>query len=393
MKIAIIVPPFTGHINPTIPILMALIQRGDDVKIIGYEISLKNTIPQEYWHVIDPLTHELSPDKYQRIANTQAKRGLNAFQFLWEDILIPLAKHSFDELKQKLCSFQPNLCIVDQQMLSGALCCMTLGLPWITTASTSGMLVGSLDILPQVKAWLEERKRELLGFFEIDPNQIQLLDYSHRAVLIFSSLSLTTTAFPQMKIEPFFHFVGLSIGNRRQIPFDFDRLRPDIPKILVSLGTLNAEHGQRFFEAVVDAFRHQFFQVIVVAPKEIAIEWPENFIVQAQIPQLEILKRVNLVICHGGHNTVCESLNEGLPLLIAPIKDDQPIVAEQVQAVGAGIRIKFSRIKGNELFQLTTEILENPRYREAALRIKKEFQALRATELCIKYIDQIGQEE
>jgi MGT family glycosyltransferase len=388
MKVAIIVPPFTGHINPTIPLLMSLYHRGDQVIIIGYEESLKNSIPPEHWSLIHPLTHVLSMEKFQQMASAQAKRGLNAFQFLWEDVLIPLANNSFTELKQKLIDFQPDYCIVDQQMLSGVLCCLSLRLKWFTTASTSGMLVGSLDILPQVKAWLVDQKKALLSTYALPLDQLQALDYSPHGVFIFSSFKLTTTAFPQMSIEPYFHFVGLSIGQRRKIPFDFDQINTNHPKILVSLGTLNAEYGQRFFEEVVHAFQGKALQIIVVAPKTIDIAWPENFIVQAQIPQLELLKKVNLVICHGGHNTVCEALNEGLPLLIAPIKDDQPIVAEQVQAVGAGIRIKFARIKGDELYALSMKLLEDPKYQEAALSIRAELQAMNATKLCLTAIDQ-----
>ena len=43
-------------------------------------------------------------------------------------------------------------------------------------------------------------------------------------------------------------------------------------------------------------------------------------------------------VTHGGHNTVCEALAHGLPLVVAPIRDDQPTVAAQVVQAGAGVR-------------------------------------------------------
>ena len=66
-------------------------------------------------------------------------------------------------------------------------------------------------------------------------------------------------------------------------------------------------------------------------------------IVQAEVPQLDLLARAGAVICHAGHNTVCEALSFGVPLVTAPIRDDQPVIAQQVSEVGAGVRVRFGR--------------------------------------------------
>ncbi len=372
-KILFILPPFTGHINPTLPIAIALYQKGYLVKILGYAELISQSLATPYHFLIHPLTHDLSKERFHQIAQEQSKRGLNAFQFLWEDVLLPLAEHSCDEVLSVIEDFKPDLCVVDQQMLSGVLACLRSNTPWISTASTSGMLVGALDILPQVKQWLDDRLYALLQSFHLKAEALPLLFYSQLGVLVFSSKTLTISAFPKMKVEPFFHFIGLSTGQRQNIPFDFNRLHADRKKILVSLGTLNADHGHRFFSTVVEAFEHEeAYDLIVVCPEGILDHWPSHFFVQKRVPQLEILKQVDLVICHGGHNTVCEALSEGIPLMIAPIKDDQPIVAEQVQAVGAGIRVKFSRIKAKEMRETAIELMQNDQYRKAAKAIGKE---------------------
>jgi UDP:flavonoid glycosyltransferase YjiC (YdhE family) len=81
------------------------------------------------------------------------------------------------------------------------------------------------------------------------------------------------------------------------------------------------------------------------------------------------------VICHGGHNTTCEALAHGLPLVIAPIKDDQPIVADQVVAAGCGLRVKFGRVQAGELRDATQRILAEPAFHAAANRIRSSFHA------------------
>ena len=85
-------------------------------------------------------------------------------------------------------------------------------------------------------------------------------------------------------------------------------------------------------------------QVILVAPPSSSPRRRTSSCAR-YVPQLALLPHVDAVVCHGGHNTTCEALAHGLPLVIAPIKDDQPIVAEQVVAAGAGLRVKFGRVR------------------------------------------------
>jgi len=80
-------------------------------------------------------------------------------------------------------------------------------------------------------------------------------------------------------------------------------------------------------------------------------------------------------VCHGGHNTTCEALAHGLPLVIAPIKDDQPIVADQVVAAGAGLRVKFGRVTPDELAAAVRRVLSEPAFRANAERIRDSFRA------------------
>jgi UDP:flavonoid glycosyltransferase YjiC (YdhE family) len=68
---------------------------------------------------------------------------------------------------------------------------------------------------------------------------------------------------------------------------------------------------------------------------------------QRQVPQLELLPHLDAVVCHGGHNTVCETLMNGLPMVVIPIAYDQSHVAGRVFRVGAGERLNFNRFKAN----------------------------------------------
>jgi UDP:flavonoid glycosyltransferase YjiC (YdhE family) len=54
------------------------------------------------------------------------------------------------------------------------------------------------------------------------------------------------------------------------------------------------------------------------------------------VPQLEVLAHADVMITHGGANSVIEALAHGVPLLVSPICNDQFHQAELVQRAGFG---------------------------------------------------------
>lgn len=91
--------------------------------------------------------------------------------------------------------------------------------------------------------------------------------------------------------------------------------------------------------------------------------------VYQQIPQLDLLPHLDGVVCHGGHNTVSETLSNGIPLVVIPIAYDQSHVAGRVVRTEAGERLNFNRFKANHLREAVQQILNNPSYREAAQKV------------------------
>jgi len=95
--------------------------------------------------------------------------------------------------------------------------------------------------------------------------------------------------------------------------------------------------------------------------------------VVSRVPMLELMPHLSAVVSHGGLNTVCEALAHAVPLVIAPIKSDQPVNAAQVAAAGAGIRVRFSRATPEQLRAALLAVLDDPTYRAAADRVRASF--------------------
>ena len=83
-------------------------------------------------------------------------------------------------------------------------------------------------------------------------------------------------------------------------------------------------------------------------------------IVVSYAPQVALLRRAALVITHGGLNTTLESLSEGLPLVVAPITNDQPGIAARVAHLGVGEFILVQKLTTATLRQVVQRVLTTP---------------------------------
>ena len=142
--------------------------------------------------------------------------------------------------------------------------------------------------------------------------------------------------------------------------------------MLASLGTHNQEAGARFYRVLLEAAGPDL-QIVLVAPPEMVGPVPEHVLVRASVPQLDLLPLCAAVVTHGGVNTVNECLVHGVPMVVAPIRDDQPVIAGRVAAVGAGIQVRFGRVQPADLTAALQSVLDDPAYRAAARRVGDSF--------------------
>jgi len=377
MKFLFVVPPLTGHVNPTVSVARALEASGHEVAWVGHPGKVRPLLPAgaklfALSEHVDASHAEAVQDK------ARTARGAAALKFLWEDFLVPLARSMRPGVETAVDEFRPDVMCCDQQAVAGGLVARRRNLPWATLATTSAGVVDPLAGLPQVKAWFEA----LIAELEREADLPHAGELSPHLVLAFTTPALVPGAFPAH-----YKFVGPSIADRPEsTEFPFDQLRA--PTVLVSMGTVNAEASGRFYATAIDALRDQPFQVVLVAPA--ITEAPANFIVRRYVPQLALLPRMAAVVCHGGHNTTCEALAHGLPLVIAPIKDDQPIVADQVVAAGAGVRIKFGRVQAPELREAVLRVLGDPKMREAAARVRESFASAGGAAAAARYLEALA---
>jgi MGT family glycosyltransferase len=360
------VPPLTGHVNPAAAVAAELARRGHKIAWTGHRASLE--------HLLRPGSRIFSAaddgfgarlhavrDEYLRL------RGLAALRFLWEDFVVPLGHSMMPGVEKAIDRFRPDAVVSDQLVLAAPVAARRRGIPWATSATTSAEFTRPLADKPKVEEWIRER----IADFQLDHGIEDLLDprFSDHLVLIFSTGALIgdISFFPDH-----FAFVGPALGRPSPCAFPWEWL-DGRPAVLVSLGTVNGPSGERFFQVAAEAVRGMDLQAVFVAPPGVTGDPPPNVLVRERVPQLKLLERLSAVVCHGGHNTVCESLTHGIPLVVAPIRDDQPVIARQVEAAGAGIAVRFGRVRPDELRTALTAVLADGPQRAAAERVRDSF--------------------
>jgi MGT family glycosyltransferase len=320
-----VVPPLAGHVNPTIAVSGELASRGHHVAWAGPASVVAALLPQG----AELLATDRAPgagDLRSIYERGQGLRGAEAFRFLF---IIPLGEAMVPEVEDAVERFAPNVMIVDQQAIAGAVVAGRRGLRWATSATTSSELTDTFAIFPKFGAWIIDEMRAFQHRAGLPAAEHVDLRFSEHLVLAFSTEELVGGGpFP-----PEWLFAGPAIGLRPVwAEFPWSWLDPARHHVLITLGTANAAAGGRFLRAAVSAAERlaDRLQAIVVAPEGLLDATAPNVLVRPSVPQLELLPQLDAVLCHAGHNTVCETLAHGIPLVVAPIRDDQPIVAQQV---------------------------------------------------------------
>jgi UDP:flavonoid glycosyltransferase YjiC (YdhE family) len=361
-RFLIVVPPFTGHINPIAGVAEELRARGHQVAWVGDENALARSLSAG-WEVHGCVPAPLRP-------RPPDLRGYAALKHLWEQVLVPLAEWMAPTVSAAVRRSRPDVVIADQQALAGALIAERAGIPWVTSATTSSELVDPLSAMPRVRDWLTgllTSLRRRCG----DPAAEGDLRFSPHRVIAFTTEALAgTVSGPVTWVGPILRSSIVDGG------FPWDRLDPARATVLVTMGTANSGVTADFLRECAAAVRDRpRIQGVVADPADSLWDHAGGLLRAAWLPQQALMSHAAAVICHAGHNTVCEALAHGVPLVLAPIRDDQPIVAEQVAMAGAGVRLRFGHARADHVGRALDRVLTEPSFTASARRIADSFAA------------------
>ncbi len=143
---------------------------------------------------------------------------------------------------------------------------------------------------------------------------------------------------------------------------------------LGSLGSADVELMRRIIDALA---RTPYRYIVSKGPLHAEIDLAANMWGAEFLPQASIIPMVDLVITHGGNNTMTESLHYGKPMIVLPLFWDQYDNAQRVDELGLGVRLDPYRFTDAQLREALDRLLGDAQLRA---RLTEHGQNIRATD-------------
>jgi len=387
LKILFLGFPAQGHVNPSLGLVRELARRGHRVTCLLTEAYREKV--QAAGGVLKPYPLEFEMDTLElRLGNwrsirrlvelfrcvlAEAEREIPRFDFVFYDSLIyfgqALAARAGVPSACSVTTFAVNDTIVTEALASGG-----PGFSLVRNRFIRARLPGLLERI--APGMVPERLRDV---FDLMKNPLSGLK------IVYTTRSVQPHA---DEFDETFLFIGPAIYERVPEPsFPLERLKGRV--VYVSMGTIaNAAMG--FYKRCLEAFADWDVTVVMSVGRRIDVgklrNVPGNFLVFPHVPQLEVLRRADAFITHGGMNGVSEGLYYGVPLVVIPQSLDQPLVARRIRELEAGVWIPKKEVTAASLRDAVRLVLEDGRYGRRCREIAASF---RAADGCGKAAEEI----
>ena len=368
IKIDVVVVPLSGHLYPTMNLLISLLNNP------RYDIRLftgpqkKDVAESAGFHVVPILENHI--EDFERAANNVQQLGiLSAYQQLSSSI--DLINVVSDQLLEEWQMNRPDIVIADFITLSGGLVANQLGIPWITTMATQFVLettdgppcliggMGSPKNGWQVSVQFLGRKatrlvKRIVSFLLRD----RLKRYHFKLYnqlgheTIYSPYSVLGIGMKEVELKKGFpkHYKwvgpsGASVEAGEDYPLDLSPFM-ERKKVLMTCGTQLAWAKENLiYQAKQLAKAHpdcHFFVTRGVGGEAFQCEnLMENLSVVSYLPYKEYIPQMDYVIHHGGAGIFYQCIIYGKPALILPHDYDQFDYA--VRGVEAGVALSANK--------------------------------------------------
>jgi MGT family glycosyltransferase len=363
--------PAYGHVNPTLAIAQELVKRGQEV----------------IYYVSEPFREAAQATGatvrcYDSKLNTIESIGPGVFSKFSEE-----AHHVLPQALEFLRDDTPDIIIYEPFGVWPRIAVSVLQIPAIALRPTYAMnehfnmaqfaaFMRNQQRFPNMPEMMERARAniaELCAQYNVPPfDPISSFIYAEPLTIVFLPKAFQPAA---DSFDERFVFVGPSILTRHEATdFPLERLDSERPLLYISLGTV-ANNQPEFFKHCLEAFGGSNYQVVLSRGRRVDPEAlgpvPDNFLVSAYVPQLEILPRTSVFITHGGMNSTMESLYYGVPMVVIPQMGDQFATGQRVAELGLGLMLNKEAIDVTALREAVERVANEPAFRERAQQMQQ----------------------
>ena len=321
---------------------------------------------------------------------------------VWES-LIQGAKYVNPRLTEIFQEVQPDVIVEDNVVAFPAV--LTSGLPWARIVSCNPLEVKDPDLPPTFSGYPTQDRGEWAAFrrryLELHGNLHE--DFSNFCMdagaprlpegeFMFESPYLNMYLYPAeadyaraVPLAPAWHRLESCVRTSDE-PFELPSGMGSEGRLLyLSLGSLGSADVELMNRLIGVLGKTEHRVVVSMGPQHELIELADNMLGREFLPQTSILPQVDLVITHGGNNTVTECFHFGKPMVVLPLFWDQHDNAQRVHELGYGIRFPTYAFDEVEFLDGMDRLLGDRRLerrmRETSARLRSSPGADRAADL------------
>lgn len=384
--IGLITPAYTGHVSPMITLGRELQRRGHRVSVISTPDAEAEALSGKL-EFITVGAREFPVGSLEKFTDTQGRlNGIRAMRFILKD-LAKQAEVQGRDLPDALRNKGVDALVVDQISTVGASVAELLDLPFVSLCSLLPLNT-DVSVPPWTMPWVADEStpsmvRNRIGYRIGYLVQAPLANEANRQRLkwglnhvkvdqTFSELAQIAQVpaafdFPRKYSPACLHHTGPLHEDEspEPIPFPWERL-DGRPMVYASMGTLQ-NRSEKVFRIIAEACSTLDVQLVITLGHKgtrIPTDFPGNPVIVDYAPQLELFKRASLYVGPGGGNTLTQSLEHGVPMVLIPVTFDNPGVAARGKYHGVAEFVPVTKLSARKLRKAIETVLSNPSYRD-----------------------------
>ena len=363
MNIAVTLCGQWGHIIPTLPLAVALRDRGHHVRYAFVDHPPLNKLVSDHGFSKIPLSMTRSAEDeimqsgtHSVLAMSDAEREERALA-TW---FAPLAEQLIDDLVDLAGS--ADMIIFENTTLAAPLAAAITGIPAVlhgTGASSCGAIRYAAAVMEPL--WFRK---------DMEPRPLSGLMGDIHLDIFPSSIPNPAAALSNVN-QPLRPEPPLIVDTALTMPDELSGL----PLVLVTLGT-NFNKDNAVWAAILGSLADLPIAVVAATGPghdlaAVLGGFPANTVAGQFLPLGPLLESASVVITHGGAGTTLAALSLGKPLLLLPQGADQHYIAHCVVRASAG-----DLLRPDDAASQVMAILEGGRTRRGAERIRSEIGAM-----------------
>ncbi|HEX8820549.1 MAG TPA: glycosyltransferase [Archangium sp.] len=390
MRVLFTIAPATGHFHPLVPTARALQQAGHEVAFATAESFHPTVKAGGFLAFPAGIDFEQLGLDIKEVQKRQAAMLKSApaerIKMMAGMFIDGFARRMAPDLMKVCETWRPDLLLRESTEFASIVVGEMLGIP------CASIQVGGVNIARFGKEPFAQHMDLFRADHGLPPDPeltalFRYLNLSFMPASYFGDSLPSTTHYLKLAVFDQSGSEGLppwtsSLGSR---PVVYATLGTVFNKLVHHLGSVAAGLRDEPVDLIITVGRD-------VDPAQLGPQ-PPHVHVERYIPQSLLLPRCDLVIMHGGYNSVMSALYAGLPMIIVPLGADQPMNAQACAQLGVARVVEPDALTPEAIRQHVRELLKDGSYRERARRFQAESLALPGIEHGVALLERLAREK